>query len=144
MSSNTETKHIAASDTFEVDGKTWVLSQPTIKDLVELEDFLQAEVIRKVGQQLANLPPEFARARFEKAVANSEAIKLGTREYDQAAMAPTGAIHMLYLMLRKTQPLTTKDEALELFTKAANSGILEKMQKLAGYSEVNPQKAQSN
>ena len=139
MSSNKETRHFALSETLEVDGKVWTLSPPDLKDFAELEDFLQSEVMRKVGQQLPHLPPEFAKARFERALEDSEKIKVGTKEFDNAALQPFGQIHLLYLLLRHKHPEITKDQSLAVFTKAA--GISEKIEKVSGYIP-DPQQAQ--
>ncbi len=134
----TDNSFVAASDTWEVGGKTYTLSPIRVKELKELEVYLKAQPLKVLGQ-VEGLSAEDRKYFLDKAYEDSRQIKVGTQAFNDAVVSAAGISHLVFLSLRPHQPQISKDDVDALISQEKNAEVLlGKLLALMGVKEENP------
>src|SRR5687768_7454674 len=97
---------INAPVSFEHDGKSYLLSAPTLADLKEVRDHLRAGVLASTEKLLATVESKELRDfYFAKAVKEVEEIEINSPRYNHLVQSdPDATIYFFWVLLRKKHP----------------------------------------
>ncbi len=124
--------HIAAPIELTIDGKTYILSPLTMKDLRELERHFQSQIVDETKALIAGIESKIALDLLRDAIAESKKCQIGSPEFAGKISSIEGLAKILSLSLRAKHIDMDIHKCLELLTPQNIEKISESIAEMTG------------
>lgn len=111
---NNVSAHVATDSVVVIGGKTFVLTQPTIKNVVAMVNWLKDQEINRAKRQMEGLDTELQKLLLKDAIDYARKIEMNTPEFAAKMESLESVAFMFWTMVRQNQNGMTYDAALEL------------------------------
>ena len=124
--------HIAAPIELTIDGKTYILSPLTMRDLRELERHFQSHIINETKALIAGIDAKIALDLLRDAISESKKCQIGSPEFAGKISSIEGLAKILSLSLRAKHIDMDVNKCLELLTPGNIEKISESIAEMTG------------
>lgn len=126
--------HIAAPIELNIDGKPYILSPLTMRDLRELERHFQSQIVDETKNLLAGIDPKIQLDLLRDAISESKKCQIGSPEFAAKISSIEGLAKILSLSLRNKHNDMDTVKCLELLTPNNIEKISEAIAEMTGLS----------